>query len=275
MSITEFRRQPAYTILVKRNAPVALQRSDRSIRERAYLLIQQKIARGELPPGSAVSEVSLAHELGSSRTPVREALGQLVAEGLLEQTPNRGTVVIQLNRQDIIDLYELREALEVYAVGKAAGQPNTSQDLQRLQTFAEEIVLLKNELRKSGKPALDAKQMQRFIACDLGFHALLVRLAANARILKIVNETRLLIRIFSMHRQGHDVAALTKIHKQHRDIVEAVAGKNSADAMAFMSYHIRESQQERLAEYDEWEHEASMRESLPVFFDFHNSTEAS
>ena len=122
-------------------------RSDKSARERACLLIQQKIARGELCPGSAVSEVPLAKELGSSRTPVREALGQLVAEGFLEQTPNRGTIVVQLRRQDIIDLYELREALEVYTVNKAARQKNTPQDLKRLKRLADEILGLQGELR--------------------------------------------------------------------------------------------------------------------------------
>jgi DNA-binding GntR family transcriptional regulator len=258
---------------VKRTVPVNHIRADRSVRERAYLLIQQKIARGELPPGSAVSEIPLAQELGSSRTPIREALGQLVAEGLLEQTPNRGAVVVQLGRQDIIDLYELREALEVYAVGKVAARANTPQDLQRLQGFSDQILALRDELGKSGREKLDSRQMNRFIACDLGLHTLLLRIASNARILKVVNETRLLIRIFAIHREGHDVAALTKIHGQHCEILDAVGAKDATRAMALMSNHIRESQEERLAEYDEWEHEASLRESLPVFFNFHSSPE--
>jgi DNA-binding GntR family transcriptional regulator len=258
---------------VKRTPPANNVRADRSVRERAYLLIQQKIARGELPPGSAVSEIPLAQELGSSRTPIREALGQLVAEGLLEQTPNRGAIVVQLGRQDIIDLYELREALEVYAVGKVAMRTNTPQDLQRLQAFADQILSVRDELHESGRDKLSQGQMNRFIACDLGFHTLLLRIASNARILKVVNETRLLIRIFSIHREGHDVAALTKIHQQHREILDAVGAKDSTRAMALMSNHIRESQQERLAEYDEWEHEASLRESLPAFFNFHSSPE--
>lgn len=217
----------------------------------------------------------MAQELGSSRTPIREALGQLTAEGFLEQTPNRGTVVVQLGRQDIIDLYELREALEVYAVGKVAARTNTPQDLQRLEGFADQILALRDELRASAREKLDAKQMNRFIACDLGFHTLLLRIASNARILKVVNETRLLIRIFAIHREGHDSAALTKIHAQHREILEAVGAKSSTRAMAVMSNHIRESQNERLTEYDEWEHEASLRESLPGFFTFHPTAETS
>jgi DNA-binding GntR family transcriptional regulator len=256
---------------VKRTAPANHTRADRSAREKAYLLIQQKIARGELAPGSAVSEIPLAQELGSSRTPIREALGQLVAEGLLEQTPNRGAVVVRLGRHDIIDLYELREALEVYAAGKVAACANIPQDLERLQAFADQILSLRDELLECGRDKLDARQMHRFISCDLGFHTLLLRLASNARILKVVNETRLLIRIFAIHRHGHNIAALTKIHGQHREILDAVSERNSTRVMTLMSDHIRESQQERLAEYDEWEHEASLRESLPAFFHFHSS----
>ena len=61
-------------------------------RSGVYLYIQQKIVSGELQAGEAVSELAIAKELGSSRTPVREALGQLAAEGFLDQTPNRGAV---------------------------------------------------------------------------------------------------------------------------------------------------------------------------------------
>jgi DNA-binding GntR family transcriptional regulator len=261
-------------MLEKRNRPVASSRGDRSVRERAYLLIQQKIARGDLAPGSAVSEVALAQELGSSRTPIREALGQLVAEGLLDQTPNRGTVVVQLRRQDIIDLYELREALEVYAVGKVARQTNTPEDLQRLETLADEILRMKNELQKTPNSTLDEKQMGRFIASDLGFHTLLLRMAANARILKTVNETRLLMRIFSIHRRGHNAALLTKIHKHHHGILEAITEGNSARASELMSSHIQQSQRERVIEYDELEHESSMRDTLPVFINFHGPNDA-
>ncbi|HZQ51878.1 MAG TPA: GntR family transcriptional regulator [Bryobacteraceae bacterium] len=245
----------------------------RSIRERAYLLIQQKIARGELSPGTAVSEIALAKELGSSRTPIREALGQLVAEGLLEQTPNRGAVVVQLKRQDIIDLYELREALEVYAVGKVAQKTNSEQEIARLNTLVEDISTLEKELVASRKAELDEQQMQRFIACDLGFHALLVRMSSNARILKLVQETRLLIRIFAIHRRGHNAEMLRKIHDQHSDMLRAVIDRNPKRAMQLLSTHIQTSLQERLEDFDTWEHEAALRSSFPVFFDVHPASE--
>jgi len=156
-----------------------------SMRTKAYTHIQRKIAAGELAAGSALSELALAKELGSSRTPIREAIGQLVAEGFLEQTPNRGAVVVQLTRQDIVELYELREALEVYAVGKAARERFRTSGLERLQGLADEIPTLKAELEISGGDTLNARQMHRFVASDLGFHTLLMRMAGNARILKV------------------------------------------------------------------------------------------
>src|SRR5690242_20693729 len=95
-------------------------RDQGSMREQARQHIQRKIASKELAGGSAVSELMIAKELGFSRTPVREAIGQLLAEGLLRQASGGGAVVAQLSRRDIVDLYQLREALEVYAAGNAA-----------------------------------------------------------------------------------------------------------------------------------------------------------
>lgn len=240
-------------------------REDRSARQTAYFHLQRKIASREFPAGSALSELSVAKELGISRTPVREAIGQLVAEGLLEQIPNRGVVVVQLSRNDIVDLYELREALEVYAVGKAARRPLDGEDVRRLRKFADEIIALRNELVESGRTELDAEQMHRFVVCDLGFHTLLMRVAANARILKVVNETRLLIRIFAIRRTGHNAADLERIYQQHCEVLRAVSERNPEHAMGLLSEHIQNSQRERLAEHDHWERENSLKATLPVY----------
>lgn len=239
----------------------------RSSRERAYLHIQRKIVSGELRAGQAISELALATEVGISRTPVREALRQLVAESILEQGPNGGINVVKLTRQDIIDLYELREALEVFAVGKIARQRVRKADADRLQALADAILPLKDELKRSGNAELDDERMNRFVAYDLGFHAHLMRLAANARILKVVNETRLLMRIFGMRRRGHTVSLLEDIHRRHSEIADAVAKQDSARACRAVSEHIEISQQERLNDFDQWEIETALRDSLPAFFD--------
>ena len=247
--------------------PAAARSFDGSIRERAYLHIQREIATGALPAGTPISELALSKRLGSSRTPIREAIGQLVAEGLLEQTPNRGAVVVELTRQDIVDLYELREALEVYATGKAARQTSRPADIQKLRDLTECISNLQQDLEKSGRGALDSEQMQRFVTFDLHFHTLLMRMAANGRILRIVNETRLLIRIFAMRHWGHDKEELARIHQQHLELLNAVAERQPDLAMRLIADHIQTSRRERLDEFDHWERENSLHASVPVFFD--------
>jgi DNA-binding GntR family transcriptional regulator len=243
------------------------------MREKARQYVHRKIAARELAGGSLLSELAIAKELGISRTPVREAIGQLVAEGLLQQVPTGGVAVAQLSRRDIIDLYELREALEVYAAGKAARQRVSASDMIRLQELADFALHLKAELEQSGKPTLDEAQMRRFVASDLSFHALLVRTAANGRILKVVNETRLLIRIFAMHRDGHRIEDLEHIYQYHTDVLRAVGQQDPTLAMAKLSEHIRLSLQERLNEYDQWERETSLQESVPEFFDMFQAVE--
>jgi DNA-binding GntR family transcriptional regulator len=256
-----------YAVRMNRKARSRQGGADLSIRERAYLHIQQLLLSGKLEAGSSVSEQMLAKDLGSSRTPIREAMNQLAAEGLLEPSPNGGMIVTQLGREDIVELYELREALEVYAVGKIARTPLRPVDRDRLQSLVDEVSVFRKELEKSKKEALDEAQMNRFLTCDLGFHALLMSLAFNSRMQKSMSETRLLISVFAIRRSGHSKEALTSIQKYHQNILNAIVKQDKELAMRELSEHIQESQRERVNEYDQWRRETSMRQSMPAFFD--------
>lgn len=242
-----------------------------SIRERAYLHIRHLVAGGQLAAGSAISELQVAKDLGSSRTPIREAMNQLAAEGMLEQAPGGGMLVAHIKREDIVELYELREALEVYAVARVAVMPLHADDKHRLQTLIDSIGVLQKELAKSKKTLLDEAQMKRFIAFDLGFHALLMSMTHNSRLQKIINETRLLISIFAIRRGGHDLPTLKSIELYHQRILDAVVAQNLEEAMTALSEHIRASQQERLLEYDYCRREASLRQGVPAVFNIHRT----
>ena len=237
-----------------------------SVRERAYLHIQQQVASGRLPAGSAISELQLAKELGSSRTPIREAMNQLAAEGMLEQASGGGMLVTQITREGITELYELREALEAYAVSRVAKVPMQPEDRERLQELVDGIGMLQKELVRSKSGALDDEQMQRFLTYDLGFHALLMSMTHNGRMQKTINETRLLISVFANRRRGHDSAALKGIQKYHQDILDAVIRQDAPAAVNAISEHIRASQMERLQEYDHWRREHSLKQSVPALF---------
>jgi DNA-binding GntR family transcriptional regulator len=222
-----------------------------------------------------VSELVLAKELGSSRTPIREAMKQLDAEGLLEQNQNGGMVVAQLERQDIIELYELREALEVYSVGRVASLPLRPADRDRLQFMLDQLLVLKGEVDERKVPELDEDQNRRFIESDLGFHALLMSMSGNSRIQKILHDTRLLIRVFAIRRHRHSAKELQSIHDYHQQILDAVAAQDGESAMKAMATHIQASQRERLNEYDHWRRETTLRQHLPEIFESRVSSENS
>lgn len=237
-----------------------------SVRQKAYRHIQRLIASGGLVAGSGVSELTLAKELASSRTPIREAMNQLAAEGLLEQSPGGGMIVARFERDDIIELYDVREALEVFSVGRIATLPLRPADRDQLQMLIDEIPKLKEELERSGESALNASQMERFLACDLGFHALLMSMTQNRRIQKIVNETRLLIRIFSLKQRGLDANLLHAVKQYHQRVLDAITNHDRELAMQAISEHIQASQREQLNEFDRHRREESLLEIIPALF---------
>jgi DNA-binding GntR family transcriptional regulator len=217
---------------------------------RAYDHLVRKIASGDLAAGSPLSEVALATEIGVSRTPVREAIGQLAAEGILQKISGRGTVVAEPTRQDIVDLYELREALEVYAVGHVARRGLKPDESTLLGQLVDEIAAVKDRLVRSGKTTLSGDLLQRFLAADLRFHTVLLQAAGNRRMSKVLGDTRLLLRIFTMRREDHTAALLTQVQRYHRRILEAVTHGNGPKAAQLLGEHIQASLQERLAEYE-------------------------
>jgi DNA-binding GntR family transcriptional regulator len=229
-----------------------------SIQEKAYSHIRGKILSGEFAPGAALSEASIARELGNSRGPLREAVRRLTAEGLLRPSPTGGSVVVDFSRRDVAELYELREALEVYAAGKAAEHGLRPSELDALKELVDAVLLLRDELEVSGEHHLGSEAMKRFIRIDLRFHSTLVRAAANSRILKAVADTRVLLNIFGISRKGHDVAQLTQIHRYHNEILMAIARQDPQEAMRLLGEHIRVSKEERLKEHDDREREAAL-----------------
>jgi DNA-binding GntR family transcriptional regulator len=184
-----------------------------------------------------------------SRTPVREAVRQLVHEGLLEQVPRLGTRVRSPQRQDIVELYELREALETYAAAQAA-ERLTADDLALLGRLCTTIGGLAKQARQAGARALDAAALERFVAADLAFHMVMLRAAGNRRILKAVTDSRVLTRLFSTPRQRHELAIVNKTYRHHSRILRALQRADGEAARRLLGEHIRASKAEALEFFD-------------------------
>jgi DNA-binding GntR family transcriptional regulator len=235
--------------------------STSTLSQKTYELIQGMILSGELSTGSVVSELSLAKRIGVSRTPVREAIRQLTVEGLVEQVPRFGTIVRAPDRKELNELYEVREALEGYAVA-AAARRITPSDLELAASVFQEMLSVRNECRQRDIKLLEGTMLRRFLAADMGFHMILIRAGGNRKIMKIVADTRTFTRIFGTRRQAHDLPMVTTACRFHREILQAVQRRDSAAARLWMARHIRVSRKQMLESFSH--HEAHVGEPIPL-----------
>lgn len=230
--------------------------------QKAYEHIQQGIITGRLKAGVVISEAALAKKLGISRTPIGEAIRQLAGEGLLQQVPRYGTIVRPLERRDLLELYEMREALESYAAERAATRI-TERTLAQLQQLCDVLAKIGEELQRAGAGELDGPLLKRFLAADMAFHMLVIEAAGNRRILKTVKDSRTVSRIFRTRRGRHDLAVVHQAHGFHSQILDALRNRDGEAARRHMLDHIGASKQQSLDHFDHDSSVADVSSSLP------------
>ncbi len=231
-----------------------------SLFQQAYSRIQDEILRGELPPGGRVSEISLARQLGLGRAPVREALRQLQNDGVMRQIPRYGTVVRMPRRRDVVDIYELREALETYAVGKAVERIRPEQ-LERLEHLLEEMREAVETLKQSDADRLAPEAIQRHLAADMAFHAVLVSASGNLQIADTIRKKRVLARILTTHVSPFDLPMITRVYRFHCRILQAVKRGDADGARLATAEHIRSGMEEMLGNLDRREEQRELQEA--------------
>lgn len=198
---------------------------NRTLWEQVRDQLREDILAGRLRPGTELSEVALARELGTSRGPLREALGRLASEGLITITPRRGAVVTQLTRQEFIDAYQVREALETFAVRLA---------VPRLSDV--EIAHLRELCELMERAARDG-EVQVFFETNTRFHEALVRASGNDKLHEV---HRMLVgqmvpyRPRSLELRGN----LQQSVAEHREILAAIEARDAAHAVALLAAHI-------------------------------------
>jgi len=193
--------------------------------KRAYDHLRTKLISGEFSPGSRILYGPLGKELGISATPVREAIGQLANEGFVELVPQLGAVVRRVGRDELIELYEMREALEPYAAARA---------LERMDALAGRVAKAKGK-------AISKKVIQQFEKADLAFHMLIIDATGNRMMGRTVGNQRLLTGIFAAERHGYTVELMTSTCEDHRRIVKALEQGRPDAARDAMAVHIRNS----------------------------------
>lgn len=206
--------------------------------------IRSKILSGEYGPDGRLVEWRIAEELGVSRTPVRQALTTLEAEGLVEIFPNRGAIVASFSSDEVWKVYDIRASLEGLGARRAAERIEEA-ELDTLRDLAEEMELLDMRLRRSDvAPGRLGDQthkelVRRLVNANQDFHHAIVAASGNRRLETLVRRTvqiPMVLKAFSYYRP--DERAVT--NHQHRKIVWALESGDSIRAELVMTEHIYE-----------------------------------
>ena len=220
------KKQPA-----RRRSVTALQRRGlrvprSGLHEQAATKLRTLIVRGELLPGEQLLEANISEALGISRTPLREALKQLAAEGLVELQLNRSAVVAPLRREELTELFEAVSAIERCAAELAAIRM-TAKDVERLEALQIRI-----------ERHHDCGELRDYFEANQQIHSAIVGLAGNG-VLKATHETLLprveRARFFALSAHGRWDESV----QEHRQILAALKLGEAERAGRLLGQHIR------------------------------------
>lgn len=194
--------------------------------ERVYRVLSGEILSNRLPPGTVLQEVALARSLGVSRGPVREAIGRLGSDGLLVVRPRRGAVVASLTREEFLEAYQVREALEVMAIRLAVPR------------MGDEEVAVLESLTNEMEARAERGDVDGFFQENAAFHAAIVEASGNQKLRDVYRQV-----VGQMARyQMRSLAlrgTLRRSVQEHRAIVRAVKKRDAERSAHILSEHIR------------------------------------
>ncbi len=202
----------------------ALSLSPRALYEEVAELLRQRIFRRELEPGSWIDELKIAEEYGISRTPLREALKVLAAEGLVTMKVRRGAYVTEVSEKDLADVYHLLSLLESDAGGVVAERAS-DEEIASLQALHAELEAAVGE-------------RDRFFAINEQFHMRVLELARNRWREQMVADLRKVMKL-NRHNSLLKSGRIEESLAEHRAIVAALAQRDAALTVQRMREHFQ------------------------------------
>ncbi|MGJ7506798.1 GntR family transcriptional regulator [Variovorax sp. GT1P44] len=198
----------------------------RALYEEVAELLRQRIFSRELEAGSWIDELKLAEEYGISRTPLREALKVLAAEGLVTMKVRRGAYVTEVSEKDLADVYHLLSLLESDAAGVVAEHASDAE--------LAELDALHADLEAAATPGHVDRAY--FFAINERFHMRLLAIANNRWRDQMVADLRKVMKL-NRHNSLLKSGRIGESLREHRAIMAAIKSRNPADAMARMQQH--------------------------------------
>jgi DNA-binding GntR family transcriptional regulator len=198
----------------------------RALYEEVAERLRQRIFNRELEPGSWIDELKIADELGISRTPMREALKVLAAEGLITMKVRRGAYVTEVSDKDLSDVYHLLSLLESDAVAVVARQASDAQ-LADLEQLHEELETAARE---------PERQRERFFQINERFHMRLLDIADNRWRDQMVSDLRKVMKL-NRHNSLFKAGRVQESLLEHRAVMAALKARNPTLAAQRMREH--------------------------------------
>ncbi|MDQ5973956.1 MAG: hypothetical protein QG661_1165 [Actinomycetota bacterium] len=202
--------------------PVA---SRTSLREQIGVSLRAALVAGEMVPGVTYSAPVLAERFGVSATPVREAMLDLINEGMIVAVPNKGFRIVETTDQDLDEMTELRRLIEVPTVGQIA-KSITSEQVDGLRLIATRIM-----------DAAAKGDVVTYIEADRQFHLELLRLSGNTRLVDLVDQLRMNTRLYGLEElaaSGH----LGRSSEEHLTLLDALEAGDRRGAERVMAQHL-------------------------------------
>jgi DNA-binding GntR family transcriptional regulator len=206
-------------------AVVNLALEARTVNQRVYERLRDHILAGGIGLGERLDERLLAEQMNVSRTPIRDAIGKLVKEGLVEHRAYQGNFVRAFSVQEITDLYELRAELESMAA-RLAAQRRTDADLAELNGHVS-----------SASSAKEHSDLTAYAEADHRFHRLVTRMARNGALTMAIGQLEQQIRL-ARHVANRDPDTVDRTMSERRRVAAAIKAGDGERAAIAMREHV-------------------------------------
>jgi DNA-binding GntR family transcriptional regulator len=197
--------------------------------DQAYAYVRERVISGDFAAGMRLTEWQVADALGTSRTPVREAMRRLVGDGILRFQPNYGTFVGSFTAKEIGELFDLRALLESEVAG-AAARSISDEQIERLKAMQDSI--------EERGVDLGRENIERIAAHNREFHRIIAQASDSPRMVKMLTdaiEAPVVQQTFSRYT----AAQLQRSFHHHRELIDAFSARDTAWARDTMSCHVR------------------------------------
>ena len=196
-----------------------------SLHEEAAERLREQIFAGALPPGSFLDEVALCERLAISRTPLREALKVLVAEGLLRHEPRRGCFVAEVTERDLDEIFPVIALLEGRAAHEATDRAGSA-DIAALQALHQRL-----------REHAEAGRINDYYDANYAIHEAFITLADNRWLAQVIGDLRRILRL-ARHQTLHVPGRLQQSLSEHLAVFAALQCRDAAAAEQAMRDHV-------------------------------------